>query len=488
MRTWPFVVRGMRVGLLTALGLLVLQALQAPDQRDALRSADALLAQRRYHEALESYRLLDPIWPDGSVALRLGLMRSIRGEARLAEDALRPAVRRGLRPPDREIAFLYLGLQHQRQGRPRYAANAWAQVPPTSPRYGLRLALEAEQALTAEDYALAETLLRQANATALPGDWGSLVAYRLALLLAARDPVAAQVMLTTAPAAPPDLLLASLLPLSPAQIADASRSLSAALQAAPAAHSQLLARCYLDARLYRLAESELATESSSSANTSAASALAAFARWQAGDHQGGLSRLQTLVARNPGDTRARSMLAVAYLGLDRPQDASRQLNAINASAAGDPLTFLAWGQWYVAERDYPQAVVQYRRAVNAAVPAERADYALAAAQFHFSTGYGVCEEGRAFATSATTLASTRPEAWEMLASISYHCGSTSAARDAATSALALAPESAVASYYLGAALAALGDSDAARTALVRAADLDPAGIWRQRAEQQLDAL
>ena len=59
---------------------------------------------------------------------------------------------------------------------------------------------------------------------------------------------------------------------------------------------------------------------------------------------------------------------------------------------------------------------------------------------------------------------------------------------AAEQALQRAPASAEASYYLGRALAALGDRPAARRALISAADLAPRSLWRERAEAQIATL
>jgi Flp pilus assembly protein TadD len=55
-------------------------------------------------------------------------------------------------------------------------------------------------------------------------------------------------------------------------------------------------------------------------------------------------------------------------------------------------------------------------------------------------------------------------------------------------ALAIDAADAEAAYYLGRALAALGDAVGARQALVQAADAAPASVWRERAERQLALL
>jgi Flp pilus assembly protein TadD len=75
-----------------------------------------------------------------------------------------------------------------------------------------------------------------------------------------------------------------------------------------------------------------------------------------------------------------------------------------------------------------------------------------------------------------------------LARARFGCGDPSGAREAAEQALQQSPASAEATYYLGRALAALGDRPAARLALINAADLAPRSPWRERAEIQIATL
>ena len=75
----------------------------------------------------------------------------------------------------------------------------------------------------------------------------------------------------------------------------------------------------------------------------------------------------------------------------------------------------------------------------------------------------------------------------VLAACRYYCDQPLAATHAAEMA-SQAGAGAEAAYYLGLALAALGEQQAAREALIRAADLAPASPLRQRAELALMAL
>jgi Flp pilus assembly protein TadD len=480
--------RLLRALVFAVVGGVALRALIAPDALDARRAADQLLANGQYHAALRAYTALEAVAPSGPLSLRLGALRALRGEAQAAEDQLRRALRLGLRGSDVDLAYLYLGLQYAAQQRPDYADNAWAQLTPASPLYGVRHALLAERALAADDYALAEAHLQQAQAQPVPPVWRQLIAYRLALLTAARDAGRAASYLATLPVAPhegADPLTRLLLPLAPSGLNHAIGELQAVLHAPPPEQHQLLGQFYLDAELYALADAQFARVPTQSAPARAAAAYAAYTRWQAGDRAGGLAQLQALAARYPDDTRAQSLLAVAYVGTQRPSDAAAQLYALQASQHGDPLVYLAWGQWYLSQGDYPHAALQYQRAVERAPAAERASYALAAAQFYLLSSYAVCDEGVAAAQRATDLAVASAAAWTTRAAITYHRTNPAAARDAAQRALALDPSSAMASYYLGVALAQLGQPDDARQALTRAADLAPASVWRERAEAEL---
>ena len=110
------------------------------------------------------------------------------------------------------------------------------------------------------------------------------------------------------------------------------------------------------------------------------------------------------------------------------------------------------------------------------------------ARFHLDTALHVCDIGIVAAEESTKLLPDDPRAWVVLAAARLGCGEITGARDAAAQALARAPADAEASYYMGRALAILGDRAEARRALIQAADLAPASPWRVRAETQLATL
>jgi tetratricopeptide (TPR) repeat protein len=470
-----------------------------PDPQDDLRRLDGLFAAARYHEALRAALDLTRRAPDFAAGwARLGMLRTIRGEQTWASQALGYAVGLGLQGRDLDLTRLYQARVATAAGQRDEAAQFWRLVSDQSPLYRLRRVLEAEGLLAAQDYAGAEAAYRAAllptatrPAATLPPDWRTLAQTRLAALRASSDPATALAELARigAPAPlgllPPSDGMAS--PLLPNTGPDLQR-IAAALGAAPEQRTQLLGQFYLDAGWYALAEVQFGAIASNSPGALAAATYAAYTRWRAGAREEGRRQLEALVAARPNEPRARALLALTYLA-DQDETAARaQLEAVRAMAPAAPDTHLAWAQWYAARHDYITAADEYRRAFNDALPAERGRYALAMARFHVDTALHVCDIGIVAAEESARLLPDEPRTWVVLAAARLGCGETAGARDAAARALARAPTDAEANYYLGRALAALGERTEARRVLIRAADLAPASPWRARAETQLSRL
>ena len=194
------------------------------------------------------------------------------------------------------------------------------------------------------------------------------------------------------------------------------------------------------------------------------------------------------MAAHPTDSRARALLALAYLSTHNAPGAQAQLDIVRAQAPRAPETHLAWAQWYAAQHDYLAAAEEYRLALSDAAPDERGTYALALARFHIDIALERCENGLPAAEEAARALPNDPRAWTTLANVRFGCGDPAGSRAAAEQALQRAPASAEASYYLGRALAALGDRPAARLALINAADLAPAlALARTRRGPDCDA-
>ncbi len=488
------------IGRLVQVLVVVLVVAQAarltfqPDMRDGLRQADQLFHNGQYYAALHLYASLAAVYDDApELALRVGMVRAIRGEYDLAEHALWQAFDLGLQGQQRDLAALYQGHVLDRRGRSQRALQMWLQIPSGSPLDAPRRVLRAERALYQGDYAAAEQDYRAARDAVLSDAGHDLVVYRLALLRAARDPEAALVELDQARSA---LVGASRVPTSPFEpfftplLADTSisaRQLHVVLQADTLARPHLLGQFYLDTGLFSLAEAQFAQVAPDSPYVRAAAAYAAYTRWRAGNIQDGVSRLQALVEAYPDDAQARTLLALVYLAQEDSAAARVQIDTITAESPADPDTHLAWANWYTAQRDYVAASTEYQRALAQVPPDQRGTYALLVARFHLRTLYEVCRYGLPVAELAARDLSDNNQAWTTLAASLYHCGEPAAAAEAARTAMAHGA-GAEAAFYLGVALADLGDRAAARHALVWAADLSPASVWRERAEVRLAML
>ncbi|MEO7910622.1 MAG: tetratricopeptide repeat protein [Roseiflexaceae bacterium] len=462
-----------------------------PDRLDELRDADALFTAGQYHQARAAYTAVVTRAPRLAPALlRLGIVYAIRNERAAANEQLAYAIDARLSQADYELARLYQGWLATQAGQRAQAMRYWATIGERSAWLPLRRVLEAEDLLALGNYAGAEASYRASAAAGLPNEWHALVATRLALLRASSDPNAALAELrridpsSNSPTPAGLIYAAGLLPTADP---DANR-LADVLRAPAEQRPQLLGQLYLHAQLYSLAEAQFATIAPGSPGAIAAATYAAYTRWAAGDRVGGLRRIEQLVAAHPTDSRARALLALAYLSARNTADAQAQLEIVRTLAPRAPETHLAWAQWYAAQHDYLAATAEYRRALSDAAPAERGTYALALARFHIDIALERCENGLPAAEEATRALPNDPRAWATLASVRFGCGDPAGSRDAAEQSLQRAPTSAEASYYLGRALAMLGDRIAAQRALINAADLAPRSLWRERAEAQLTAL
>ncbi len=462
-----------------------------PDRLDDLRRADALFAAGQYHDARAAYAAVVMRAPRlASALLRLGIVYAVRNERAAANEQLARALDAGLSQTDYELARLYQGWLAAEAGQRDQAMSYWAAIGERSTWIPLRRALEAENLLALADYAGAETSYRAAAAAGLPSEWRALVATRLALLHASSDPAAALADLKradTPPISPAPAGLIYAAALLPTADPDASQLVDALL--APAEQRpQLLGQLFLHAQLYSLAEAQFAAVAPGSPGALAAATYAAYTHWLAGDRVGGLRRLQDLVAAHPTDPRARAVLALAFLSTRDASSAQAQLEIVRAQAPRAPETHLAWAQWYAAQHDYLAAAAEYQLALSDAAPNQRGTYALALARFQIDTGLDRCGSGLSAAEAAARALPNDLRVWTTLADVRFGCGDQSGSHAAAMQALQRAPANAEASFYLGRALAALGDKSAARLALTNAADLAPRSPWRERAEAQIAML
>jgi predicted negative regulator of RcsB-dependent stress response len=424
--------------------------------------------------------------------LRLGILFALRGEYAQAEPALWQVISTTSDAANYELAKIYLGYVLANRGQSERAQQAWQRQglctgsPERCPHAGPLAIVQAEWALRQGNYAEAEAGYQAALALPLPEDWRALAVYRLALLQATDEPARARAMLEAPPsrrAASPAPLLEPLLP----ETAETQRNkahLLTVLQTDEQQQAQLLGQFYLDAGLPELAAAQFAQVEPDNPYALAAAIQDAYARWLAGDSQASLTQLEQQTTSYPTDPRLPTLLVLASIdGTDT--DSISATHSISSTLSQLAIqradTHLAWAAWHIAHSDYIAARQSYKVALALAPPDQRGRYALLVARFHLRTSYEICTDGIAAAEIATRELPTSADAWATLAGSSYQCGEFAPAIDAARRALADGPR-ADASFYLGAALAHQGEAEAARTALIHAADLAPASIWRRRAE------
>ncbi len=482
-----FFVLALLLLLLAQAGRLVFQ----PDIRDDLRHADALFIQGRYHEALQHYRRLEQRSDSLDVVLRLGMVQSVRGEYAPAEQALWQVVSAEEHGKRRTLALLYLGTSFAMRGKHEQALRTWGYLAACPPRArwciseGMRSMLQGEHALQQGNNAAATAAYSAARETSLPAAWWPLLHYRMALLQAADDPAGALAAWRAedgmhAAAAP---LLTPLLP----DFAAEAQHLRAILHTAAPDRAQLLGQFYLDQQLSTLARAQFAAIPADSPHALVAATQAAYARWQAGQHDDAVAQMEQVAAAHPNNLRIRALLTLTHLAQHEDEAAQQQVQVMRSLAPTHPETAVARAALALHQGDYISATLHYEQAIAGAADARKGAYALIAARFHHDTNYAMCDEGMRRAEMAIQHLPDNAEAWTILAANRYYCRDVAGAVVAARQALDH-QAGAEAAYYLGVALADLHQPAAARRALIRAADMAPASVWRTRAEQRLTEL
>jgi len=196
--------------------------------------------------------------------------------------------------------------------------------------------------------------------------------------------------------------------------------------------------------------------------------------------------LQHALALNPDST-----LAYYFLGVHR-----RRLGNIEGAQAAlweafrrDPENAalrVEMAEAFVDRGDYAHAEEWYRGAVEAAP--ENVEFHLLLVHFYLDHLYRIEAGGLPAAEAAVALAPADPRVHDLLGWAYHLAGRQVEAVQALNQALQLEPDLVSAHFHLGSLYATTGQRDLARQHLQRAADLDTAGYYRDRAESLLNDL
>lgn len=468
--------------------IVVVLVLRPAPQPDALRAAEQLWQTGRVTEALRSYQTLRASESAPAlVDIRLAAMTLLRGDCAQAQTYASTALGKPLRRDEAAQAHLIAGQCAAQRGALDRAQAEWLSVDPQSPYHALVDVLSGEIALRGGLRSSAIDDYTAALSAPLSEPWRSFARLRLALALAPHAPETALQQLQSIPATLPDPTPETrpLLPLTSGAIVGQARQLEAILAAPQEQQRQLIGQQLLDLDLLRLAIATFEQVPIDAPRDPLAEAHAAYARWQLGQTSAATTQLRELVTQYPQEPLIATLYATIAINASNLDQAATVLDAAEARAPLDPAIVLVRSDLLVARRLYPEAIAERRRARDIARPEVRGRYALALAEQHLSLTYRVCDSGIDAASEATTIAAADPQAWQLLASMYYHCRSYKQAAEAAQRGLALAPNDPALRFFLGAALWEDRDRESGRPHLIAAADLAPASEWRKRAEQTL---
>ncbi len=484
------------IGTLWCCHLLIYHLLARPTP---LHRADRLLVQRQYYTAMQHYTALATAeQPPAALLLRLGMLHSIRGEYGSSSNLLWQAISRGLPPHEYELALLYLGRNSANSTNLSLAQTIWQDysrcqpVRPTCPYVGVRHVLMGDALLQHGDYAAAHAAYTRALELPLDAAWRRLATTRTALLLAREDREAARDLLATAHLpTPADRVEPFTAPLLPPRYPQEQQLLADVLAANPADQLQLLGQLYLLRGDDALALHTFQQIPASNPHYGAAQAYIAYLQWRTSPDLNYTDGLTALATSNPAEPPAATLLLLSQMIAAALDQTSVPTSTLQRVPSGSAEHALVQATWHLFERDYAAARPYLRQVLARSSGTQRGHYALRIARFHHDTTYEQCSDGLDAAMIAVRELPASVQAWTLLAGIQFQCGDFAVAQRAAHQAIALDDATpglqppAEAWLYLGAAQLWQGDTHAARTALITAADLAPASTWRERAEPLL---
>mgnify|MGYP005838375391 FL=1 len=460
-----------------------------------MQQADRLFVQGHYTAAHHAYRShADSTHiPSAELLLRIGMLHTVRGEYGSASHTLWQAIGQGLPPAQHDLALLYLGVSSARSDNLALALTIWQEYPlckaDTCPYAGVRQTLIGDALLAQHQYAAARAAYAAALDLPLDLAWHQIARTRYALLLAADDPHAAQAVLERTLTHPRPAPFTA--PLVPPRIAQEQQLLHSILHANPADHAQLLGQIYTRYGYDALALATFAQVPATSPHAHSAAAYRAYLTWRTSPAYAELGELDSFQQTTPNDPAATTLLLLSTMTTAALSHSSVPTTTLAQLPNGTPERALLEAIWHLFERDYTAASMHMQQLLARSSGIQRGHYALWVARFHLDRAYAVCAEGRTAAELAVQSLPDVSAAWTVLAGVLFQCGDDVGAQHAAQQAIAhdhalpaLSPP-AEAWLYLGAAHLRQGDATAARHALTTAADLAPASVWRERAEQLL---
>ncbi len=451
-----------------------------------LRDADQAWRDGRALEAWQLYTQLaqnQGLPPHAQLRLAgLALERGACGDAELlAAQALTHAIARD----DAALAHLIRAQCAVKREAWNTATAAWIALDAQSPLRAVAHVLQGEHALGSGDTYPAVKHFERALRHALPAPWTAFAQLRLAQMSV--DRTAAQQHLqfipTTLPT--PDPSTRPLLPLPPSTIVAQAAHLRAVVAAPSAEHDQLRGQHLLNAALWQLAIAHFDHLAQFHPDDPRPRAYGAYARYQMGERRAATDALRVLHRRFPSDPLVATLRATLALHAGEPATAAAIVDRAAKKQPLDPALALVRSDVLVAQRRYADALAERRRARDIAPAAQRGRYALALAQHHLDLAYNLCGYGVTAAQEVTALAPTNRQAWQIMAAVHYHCGRYTDAIAAAQQGLVHAPDEPALHFFLGSALWEAKQHDDARHHLIRAADLAPNSLWRERAEDIL---
>lgn len=445
-----------------------------PAANDTLRQAAAAGLEGDWRTATYVYQgLFDAGQRHPTLLLSLAQLRVLRHEWAKADTLLQELARQPLVPEQADAAALLRGWIALQSGDIQMANQAWNDVSPD--HQGQARLLQVELALRAGDLISATERLN--TVAPLDEPWLTYAHYR-----------AAQLALPDAPTTTLQLLagwqvpdqLASLPPFDPQQL-NANRDLLLnASNLEPNARRIALARMWADEGLVRAARALLTQVPTVSVYGPLARDEDARLRWLSGDPAGALADLAQTISAYPNVPALRRTQVIIAAAAGDLATAKAALAAAVQADGRSADNYVASAAVALAAQDFNSAAAAYDAAIQS-TPLT-GTYHLQAANFYVAAPLRVCTAGRAHAQQALG-SPVDAAARRLAAQLALRCNDPTGAISITAPLLSQLPADPQLLYVRGAARWQLGQREAARPDLERAANLAPGSLWMREAEK-----